>query len=174
MVGLLIVIGLLGHGWGHGLKAQSRPDLVKAFTNEIGVRETGGNNRGQRVEEYLKATGTPAGFPWCASFVRWCFNQAGLPVDGNAWSPSWFPRSKTVYTRHSAQVATARPGDVFGIYFSRLKRIGHVGFILEVQPEYFVTVEGNTNDGGSREGDGVHKRYRPHYSIYKIADHVAN
>ena len=35
---------------------------------------------------------------------------------------------------------------------------GHVGFIESVQGVVLTTIEGNTNDGGSREGVGVFRR----------------
>ena len=36
----------------------------------------------------------------------------------------------------------------------------HVGFVTEVLAEAFGTIEGNTNDGGSRAGQGVSARSR--------------
>jgi hypothetical protein len=48
----------------------------------------------------------------------------------------------------------------FGIYFSSLKRVGHTGLIEKVSGDFAVTIEGNTNDGGSRDGDGVYRRRR--------------
>ena len=39
--------------------------------------------------------------------------------------------------------------------------LGHVGFVVELDPtDMLVTCEGNTNPGGSREGDGVYRRTR--------------
>ena len=91
----------------------------------------------------------------------------------------------------------AQIGDLFGIWYANLGRIAHVGFIdtpngtskYEVesderknnrvsqsyleprtsQTDMLVTVEGNTNDNGSREGIGVFRKYRPLKSIKYIA-----
>jgi hypothetical protein len=52
------------------------------------------------------------------------------------------------------------PASTFGIYFSSLKRVGHTGLIEKVSGDFAVTIEGNTNDGGSRDGDGVYRRRR--------------
>lgn len=58
---------------------------------------------------------------------------------------------------------------MFGIWFQKLGRIAHVGFIHEWGCEWVVTVEGNTNDAGSREGDGVYMKRRINRQIYKVA-----
>lgn len=42
-----------------------------------GAGEIGGNNKGKWVRKYLKPTGIDEGNSWCASFVSWCFLQAG-------------------------------------------------------------------------------------------------
>ena len=107
----------------------------------------------------------PRGAAWCAAFVHWSFRQCGKilePIRSYAWSPTWFIPAY----RHYEEPA---PGDVFGIYYRNLERVGHVGLVKEVQKGVLITVEGNTNADGSRDGDGVYlkKRIRTnirHYS----------
>ena len=53
-----------------------------------------------------------------------------------------------------------RSSDLFLLYYQRLKRFGHVGFVVEVGDDEFGTLEGNTGPRGSREGYGVFKRSR--------------
>ncbi len=60
-------------------------------------------------------------------------------------------------------------GDVFGIYFPEKGRIAHVGFVDDWGDKYVVTVEGNTNEAGSREGDGVYRKRRLISSLCKVA-----
>jgi len=62
-----------------------------------------------------------------------------------------------------------KKGDVFGIYFNSVERIAHAGFVDEWGDKYVVTVEGNTNEAGSREGDGVYRKRRLISSIYRVA-----
>src|SRR5690606_41217094 len=62
-----------------------------------------------------------------------------------------------------------KKGDVFGIYFTSVERIAHAGFVDEWGDKYVVTVEGNTNEAGSREGDGVYRKRRLISSIYRVA-----
>lgn len=68
-----------------------------------------------------------------------------------------------------APVSLPQKGDVFGIYFNSLKRIAHAGFVDEWGDKYVVTVEGNTNEAGGREGDGVYRKRRLIGSIYRVA-----
>ncbi len=65
-------------------------------------------------------------------------------------------------------------GDVFGIYFSELKRIGHCGFIETWDGTWCTTVEANTANpiraGPSTKG--VYRKKRLVKAIYKVADWV--
>ena len=40
----------------------------------------------------------------------------------------------------------------------------HVGIVIEDRGETIVTIEGNTNSGGSADGDGVMSGFRKHSS----------
>ena len=62
--------------------------------------------------------------------------------------------------------------DIFGLYFPEKRRIAHVGFIDEWKDPWVITVEGNTNVLGSREGDGVYRKRRLVASIYKVARYI--
>ncbi|MEJ7694696.1 hypothetical protein [Daejeonella sp.] len=63
-------------------------------------------------------------------------------------------------------------GDVFGLFFPEKARIAHVGFIDQWDGTWMISVEGNTNNFGSREGDGVYRKRRLVKSIYKVARYV--
>ena len=103
-------------------------------------------------------------------FESWCFIQAGHPAPRSAWAPAWFPARRTIYTRKSTrELPVVQRGDVFGIYYPRQNRIAHVGFIDGQQEGFFITVEGNTNANGSRNGDGVYRKRRSVRAIYKIS-----
>ena len=39
-------------------------------------------------------------------------------------------------------------------------RVAHVGLVEKSEGDWLVTIEGNTNGGGSRDGDGVYRRRR--------------
>lgn len=63
-------------------------------------------------------------------------------------------------------------GDVFGIWFEDRGRIAHIGFVMKWEMRRVTTVEGNTNDAGGRDGDGVYKKYRLTNQIYMVSDFI--
>lgn len=131
--------------------------------SQVGVRERGWN-RGLEVEGYQEAAGlgSGGGFAWCACFVAWCLLRAGaewreLPKRGEcAAVAKWRAWAKDKGLERSEPAR--------GRLFFWLDRsgFGHIGFCLG-PPVFgvFRTIEGNTDSGaGSREGDGVHRRFR--------------
>ncbi|QDW28127.1 peptidoglycan-binding protein [Pedobacter sp. KBS0701] len=139
-----------------------RAKLLCIAKNEVGVRELSGHNDGPRVATYLRYVNVKEGSAWCAAFVSWVFGQAGYPAPRTPWSPALFPLSK-----RTKQVS---PAVVFGIYFSHLKRIAHCGLVERKEGDWLITIEGNTNMEGSREGDGVYRKRRPLKAIRYFAD----
>lgn len=153
-------------------RLDKREKVKQTYTDQIGVREETGNNDGFMIRQYLASTGLTEGYAWCAAFVHWSLAQAGIrgPAIHPAYSPSWFPGNKIIYHNGTVRL-TPLPGDVFGIYFSSKQRIAHVGFIDSWNPDknFTTTVEGNTNGAGSREGDGVYRKYRNKRQVYQVA-----
>lgn len=133
------------------------------------MRELTGRNDGVEVESYLKTCGLQKGQPWCAAFVAWSHIQAGIKAPTSGYSPDWF-QNHVVYQRDwRKEYPKAEPGMVFGLYFQNMGRVAHVGFIDKEDQNSYYTVEGNTNQAGSREGDGVYAKKRMKNSIYIIS-----
>lgn len=146
-----------------------RQKIIDIGSAEIGVREATGNNDGDKVEEYLQYTDLGKGYAWCSAFVSWCYGQAGLPEPRNPWSPALFPNTRT-YCRGGAcrrphMLAQINPADIFGIYGQGVRRINHVGLVKEVQNNYLVTIEGNSNNR-------VESKRRHLSTIYALADWI--
>lgn len=152
-------------------QAQNKPktDLVEIYTGFIGVRELTGKNDGYWVERWLKHEGLGKGNPYCASFVSFCLDSAGFKNNITAWSPTAFDKTKVVYKGEWKR--EFKQGQVFTLYYSNLKRIGHTGFAHQLLNEKIIeTVEANTNGEGSREGSGVFKKKRSLHTIYAICE----
>lgn len=130
----------------------SRDLLVSVAAGELGVKEATGRNDGLRVEEYLQYSGLKKGDPWCASYLSWVFKQAGFGRPCTGWSPALFPLSR--------RTTDPLPGDVYGIYFKSLGRIGHCGLLERRHGSWVFGLEGNTNVDGGREGNGVYRKVR--------------
>jgi hypothetical protein len=155
-----LFLGGLGMG-ADDPKASERRAILEFARSTIGIREATGKNDGEKVEEILKAVGLQkSGAPWCAAYVVWVGDSAlgrdRNPYPRSAWSPDFVRNAQ--WNRGTGRVPS--PASTFGIYFSSLKRVGHTGLIEKVSGDFAVTIEGNTNDGGSRDGDGVYRRRR--------------
>lgn len=151
-------------------KEQLRESVAITYTSQIGVKETLGKNDSHEIRAYLKVTGFDQPVAWCAAFVSYCFTENGISNPKSAWSPSWFPPDRVIYSKGQPLKVKPLKADVFGVYYANMKRIAHVGFIDNwPQGDYAITVEGNTNDNGSREGDGVYRKRRLKANIYRVS-----
>lgn len=164
---LLIISGF--PGLNTKMASHKTPSLRAIYTVELGVKEQSGKNDGPRVEAYLAYVGLKRGNPWCAAFVCWALGKAGIPNPKSGYSPSLFPWIKKIWIRGDPFPQKLVAGDVFGLYFPEKGRIAHVGFIDEITGNTLISVEGNTNEAGSREGDGVLRKRRLLSSIYSIS-----
>ncbi|MDF2381308.1 CHAP domain-containing protein [Nostoc ellipsosporum NOK] len=143
--------------------------LQQVYTSQIGVREATGRNDGPEVERYLRAVGLGKGNAWCAAFVRWCFDQVGIRTPITAWSPTAYNAKNPVW-RNGRLITEPRPGDVFCLWYPSLGRIAHTGFYdRRINSTVYESVEGNTNEAGSRSGDGVYRRKRSFRATYVIS-----
>jgi hypothetical protein len=146
----------------------SQTCVEQVYLSQVGVREATGCNDGPAVECYLRNAGLGKGYAWCAAFVKWCFGQCGIRPPITAWAPSAHNAQNIVMMAGRYRKEPVA-GDVFTIWNVKMKRIGHTGFFhRRVNEAFYETVEGNTNGGGSREGDGVYKRKRSVNSTYSI------
>jgi peptidoglycan hydrolase-like protein with peptidoglycan-binding domain len=146
-----------------------RAAVLTIARGQIGVLENPlGSNRGPQVDTYHRAAGLdPAAgnYAWCVSFLQWVFAQAfqSSPLFRTAGvHVLWAKRmvgSTAVVTANKASRHTVKPGMVFVLDTGGGK--GHVGLVEAVNGSKgtLVTIEGNTNNGGSREGVGVFQRH---------------
>lgn len=148
-----------------------REKVEKTYLSQVGVREATGHNDGQPVEMYLASVNFGKGYAWCAAFVSWVYQQNGVMNPKSAWVPSWF-NSNIIWQSNGLKNRLPLPGDVFGIYYSNTKLIGHIGFIHRFSEDITITVEGNTNSAGSSDGDGVYMKRRPTRQLYRIARYI--
>lgn len=135
--------------------------------SQLGVMEDPpGSNAGPQVNAYLKSVGLGGGYFWCMAFVYWCFNeaakQAGKPnpfpktagcID--AWNKVRAKSPQRLITRAQAMAdpSLVKPGQVFILDYG--KGMGHTGFVRQSFGGPLLTIEGNSNSGGSRNGLGV-------------------
>jgi hypothetical protein len=134
--------------------------LAKIAARDLGAREQPpGSNKGPQIEKFLRATDLDGdGWPWCAAAVSYWVQQwaklngwkGKVPrIAGVSQFPVWAQKNglKCGYA--------PKTNDIVIFTFS------HIGVVENIGPDWVDTIEGNTNDEGSREGYEVARRRRP-------------
>jgi len=146
-------------------------DLVVAYAEQHLVehpREIGGQNRGPWVRLYMDGNEGPS-WPWCAGFVSFVLKQAcaslnaPLPIK-TSFSCDLFAASAQEKGKFLAESKITdknqiTPGSLF-LVRRTTSDWEHTGIVVTAESDVFHTIEGNTNDEGSREGYEVCKRFR--------------
>jgi hypothetical protein len=139
--------------------------LVAAYLCDVvGIRERG-KNRGFWVERILQSIGLGPGYAWCAAFVSYCADLAEFstgPKRGRAAVRSWAEWAK----EENRLGFSPQRGDL--VYKLNANGTGHIGVIIGAVNGRARTIEGNTDGGGSREGDGAYRRERMIGGTWKV------
>lgn len=140
-------------------------------------------NEGTWVRAYMDGN-EGSNWPWCMGFVQTIIDQASFTLGQSL--KDFMPVSyscdvvglaglKNKMLIRNADVRKdpkkVEKGDVFLVVKSS-KDWTHTGIITEVEKDWFHTIEGNTNDEGSREGYEVCRRKRnfrtSNLDVYKL------
>jgi hypothetical protein len=131
----------------------------------IGVTEET-PNWGRWVSVYLKFVGIFSPAPWCAAFVAYKIHQAAGQLNVKAtWPKAGYVQSVVNWAKKKVLVVRVPlPNTVFAVWHPELNRYAHIGFIAAVRKSgskvEFLSVEGNSNTDGSREGKAVVSQWR--------------
>ena len=145
---------------------------VNIAKSQAGYQETGNNNT-----MYGKWYGLN-NQPWCAMFVSWCYDQAGLVSKIAAQSKKgfascdaglkWFAKNGKVIP-----VGQAKENDIAFFQFDDDAQADHVGIVAKNDGKKFLWVwEGNTSGdkkGSQSNGDGVYLKKRAYSLIMGVA-----
>ncbi len=130
-------------------------------------REIGGQNRGPWVRHYMDGNEGPD-WPWCAGFVCTVMRQAcdslGVqpPIVPSVSCDTLAASGKTeqrFIPGTPANRTHVRRGDLFLVRRTSTDWT-HVGIVVKTAPDVMLTIEGNTNDVGDREGYEACQRIR--------------
>ena len=147
---------------------------VQYAIGEIGVTEDAARTNKGEAKKYQDAVGLPKneGYAWCMAFVYWCYMRACMqykvsnPVVKTAGVMECYrltPYLKKTVEQIRANPKLLAPGDQF-IMKIGTAGLGHTGIIEKVVVNganiTLHTIEGNTNDEGSRDGYEVCRRQR--------------
>jgi len=125
--------------------------MVTLARKEIGVAEVDGTNKG---------------WPWCAAFICWLVRESiegeevafKRPRTAGAWDFENWAKQERVNNVELRKPSNEdiKAGDIVVFTFS------HIGLAIKDidSSGYVVTIEGNTNGAGSREGGSVLEKKR--------------
>jgi hypothetical protein len=114
------------------------------------------NNNDQKYSDQLPNFKWSDKQPWCCTFAHWCYWQVGVEVPTGARSASC---ATSVAAYKKAGRFTEYPCLGAQVFYGKNGGT-HTGIVISYDDTYVYTVEGNTNDDGSAEGDGVYRKRR--------------
>ena len=140
--------------------------LISRANSQVGVRESGGNNKGKEVEEFQKVVdGKAQGEAWCMAFMQWVSKKTCDQLNvKNPLYPTEHCYTLWNNTPEKYRLSKPKKGAVMiQVTRTKGKYNGHTGICsggLHADGKNFSTIEGNTNGAGSSEGNGVYKKTR--------------
>jgi peptidoglycan hydrolase-like protein with peptidoglycan-binding domain len=146
------------------------PDMILTYGRthlKAHPMEVGGQNRGPWVRLYMKGNEGPD-WAWCAGFVCFLMDQAAqtlgqnTPIKGSFSCDSVAAQAREADRFRSEQQAKQQGVPAGSFFLVRRTSTDwiHTGLVVDAAKDAFDTLEGNTNDEGSREGFEVCARSR--------------
>lgn len=132
--------------------------LIELLRSQVGYHEGRDNdgdwNNMQKYSPAVPGLEWSQGQAWCATFASWAYLNSGtvpgsFPVTASVYEAmNWYKDHNrwSEYPSVGAQIIMG--GSV------------HTGIVIAVQDDTVTTIEGNTNNQGSPQGDGVYVRTR--------------
>jgi hypothetical protein len=143
--------------------------LIEAARKDIGKKEKLSNSgfEDKELERAMKAVGWAAGWAWCASIQeKWVWEA--FPELKDEVHGFFVPSATATYRnlKNAGYKVSMIPTPGALVYWQRYRDgkgewQGHAGVVSKVISDTeFYSIEGNTNAGGSREGDSVQEKHR--------------
>jgi len=145
-------------------KLAKQKAVVTRATAFVGVQENAGHtNHGAQVIDWLTRAGASPGDPWCMAFAYCIFVDAGYTSangvtlmirTASCQAQADHARAAGLLVSADAARTRLKAGWVMLQWDSQLGRYAHTGIVRSYDPAtgIFRSVEGNTNQDGSREG----------------------
>lgn len=134
--------------------------VIKTARGEVGYTEgraqSGGFNNNTKYADQVPGLEWADFQPWCATFVAWVALKSGVgdlyPKTASCdQAGQWFKARKrwSQYPAIGAQV-----------FYGTSRDLNHTGIVVGYDATHIETIEGNTNNDGSREGSSVMRKKR--------------
>ncbi|MGW5130893.1 CHAP domain-containing protein [Streptomyces sp. NPDC004135] len=139
--------------------------ILALAETQVGVHEgknsSGHWNNNQQYSDEVPGLEWSDYQAWCATFVSWLAYKAG--------ASDLFPRTASCLTGVNWFKQRGRfseyPAVGSQVFFGKNGGT-HTGIVVSYDDDFIYTIEGNTNDNGSAEGDGVYRKKRARRDAY--------
>lgn len=128
-------------------------EIIRVARGEIGDKEEG-PDRGPLLQKYYRGAGGSNGQAWCAYFVTWVLDQAGIKVTRQGLVAALRSEMESKFEYFARGAKDPQPGDVF---FEDGR--SHTGIVIAVNGDKITVIEGNTGSGGVRENTNNISRF---------------
>lgn len=137
--------------------------LKAVLQAEVGYHEGRSGDHWNNMEKYaplVPELSWAQGQPWCAVFTTWAYRTARVKEGTFAVTASveaamnWYKAKGRWSEKPSLGAQVIYGGHI------------HTGIVIAFDDTTITTIEGNTNDNGSAEGDGVYVKTRNRFSDF--------
>jgi hypothetical protein len=143
--------------------------LVEVAASYVGQREINGNLgfRDVDFEHKMKAVGWRKTDSWCCYFMEMVAKEAGAsPAEWEAFDRLFTPSCTATYANFAGSKMfkvgkVPKPGALMVWRLGQGWK-GHIGMVESVKGDVLITIEGNTDAAGGREGVEVARKRRRH------------
>jgi surface antigen len=149
--------------------------IVSYAVGNIGQEEIKGNMgfKDDQFEKYMREVGFRDTHAWCAYFAELCYHKAYQDFDRDKvvevakYFSAGAVRTFRKFSKAPGWVVDQTPEVGAVVIWAKYvngkphpKGYGHAAIVVEVFDDHIITVEGNTNKAGGREGIGVFEKKR--------------
>lgn len=133
--------------------------LLDIARRQIGVKESPPKSNNVRYNTwYYGREVSGSAYPWCAVYVAWVFDQAGVKLPIRTASCGALMRA--AQSAGCWVTGDYRPGDVVIYDFPGGAKTDHCGIVEAVDGTYISAIEGNTSSASDADGGAVERRAR--------------
>lgn len=131
-------------------------------------REVGGQNRGPWVRHFMRGK-EGVDYPWCCGSVSVLLAKADTVCAGNPFTYTMscdnLAAQAYSHNRLTENHQGLRPGSLFLLRGKKSGDWVHTGVVTAFNADHYTTIEGNSNDEGSREGHEMCARIRAYNNV---------
>jgi cell wall-associated NlpC family hydrolase len=134
--------------------------IVNFAEKEIGYKEYPADSNKTKYGKWFGLDGQP----WCAMFVSWIYNKAGIEMPKIGFTKPGYAGCQSAYAyfkKHNMITNTPKAGDIVLFDWNNDGRYDHTGiFVKRLTSTTFETIEGNTSLTNQSNGGEVMRRTR--------------